>query len=254
VTFLPRQAILQQWEQCPALRLLDHLIDNKPTAFRAGEEDLLPTLAQLRRTNAEVVLKWFARGGSGFAGGRTEAQKGPPVIGAAGRTGVLAACTRIRAIGSRRSPVRQARGAAVRTTAVAESNGAPVPARRSPMENKTGKPPCGAPRGDRPRWRNQRPPWAHRAAIVRGKTRRANRPAERPGATGRKKCSAGRRAMFSGRSPAAPSSRRGDRVGKQNGQAASAHRVVIGLVAKSNRPPSGQPRGVVHGSKAGKPP
>src|SRR4249920_2801149 len=39
------------------------LIDNKPTAFRAREkEDLLPTLAQLRRTNAEVVLKWFARG------------------------------------------------------------------------------------------------------------------------------------------------------------------------------------------------
>jgi len=39
------------------------LIDNKPTAFRAHQqEDLLPTLAQLRRTNADVVLKWFARG------------------------------------------------------------------------------------------------------------------------------------------------------------------------------------------------
>lgn len=39
------------------------LIDNKPTAFRAREQDeLLPTLRQLRRTNHDVVLKWFARG------------------------------------------------------------------------------------------------------------------------------------------------------------------------------------------------
>jgi hypothetical protein len=39
------------------------LIDNKPTAFRARErEELLPTFNQLRRKNAEVVMKWFARG------------------------------------------------------------------------------------------------------------------------------------------------------------------------------------------------
>ena len=39
------------------------LIDDKPTAFRAREqEELLPTLHQLRRTNKNVVLKWFARG------------------------------------------------------------------------------------------------------------------------------------------------------------------------------------------------
>src|SRR5882672_3036549 len=39
------------------------LIDNKPTAFRAHErEELLPTLNQLRRKNADVVMKWFARG------------------------------------------------------------------------------------------------------------------------------------------------------------------------------------------------
>ena len=39
------------------------LIDHKPTAFRARErEELLPTLQQLRRTNKDVVLKWFARG------------------------------------------------------------------------------------------------------------------------------------------------------------------------------------------------
>jgi hypothetical protein len=39
------------------------LIDSKPTAFRAREqEELLPTLTQLRRTNKDVVLRWFARG------------------------------------------------------------------------------------------------------------------------------------------------------------------------------------------------
>jgi hypothetical protein len=39
------------------------LIDGKPTAFRARDrEELLPTLAQLKRTNQDVVMKWFARG------------------------------------------------------------------------------------------------------------------------------------------------------------------------------------------------
>jgi hypothetical protein len=39
------------------------LIDDKPTAFRAREqEELLPTLNQLKRTNANAVMRWFARG------------------------------------------------------------------------------------------------------------------------------------------------------------------------------------------------
>ena len=39
------------------------LIDRKPTAFRARERDeLLPTLHQLRRTNTDVIMMWFARG------------------------------------------------------------------------------------------------------------------------------------------------------------------------------------------------
>ena len=39
------------------------LIDDKPTAFRAREQqELLPTLTQLRRTNPRVELKWFAQG------------------------------------------------------------------------------------------------------------------------------------------------------------------------------------------------
>jgi hypothetical protein len=39
------------------------LIDKKPTAFRAREQaELLPTFNQLRRTNPDIVMKWFARG------------------------------------------------------------------------------------------------------------------------------------------------------------------------------------------------
>jgi hypothetical protein len=39
------------------------LIDGAPTAFRARERDeLMPTFTQLRRTNADVVMKWFAQG------------------------------------------------------------------------------------------------------------------------------------------------------------------------------------------------
>jgi len=39
------------------------LIDGTATAFRAREKDeLLPTLHQLKRTNQDVVFKWFSRG------------------------------------------------------------------------------------------------------------------------------------------------------------------------------------------------
>src|SRR6266508_2774827 len=39
------------------------LVDNMPTAFRARDaEELLPTLNQLKRKNANVVMKWFSGG------------------------------------------------------------------------------------------------------------------------------------------------------------------------------------------------
>jgi hypothetical protein len=39
------------------------LIDGQPTAFRArDQQELLPTLNQLKRTNKDVLLRWFARG------------------------------------------------------------------------------------------------------------------------------------------------------------------------------------------------
>ena len=53
------------WERHAGICRADHqmMIDGKPTAFRAHEKDeLLPTFNQLRRTNKDVVFKWFARG------------------------------------------------------------------------------------------------------------------------------------------------------------------------------------------------
>ena len=39
------------------------LIDDKPTAFRArDQQELMPTFAQLKRTNERVEVKWFAQG------------------------------------------------------------------------------------------------------------------------------------------------------------------------------------------------
>jgi hypothetical protein len=39
------------------------LIDDRPTAFRARDQaELLPTLHQLKRTNPNAHMKWFARG------------------------------------------------------------------------------------------------------------------------------------------------------------------------------------------------
>jgi hypothetical protein len=39
------------------------LIDDTPTAFRARDrEELLPTLTQLKRTNQNIELRWFAQG------------------------------------------------------------------------------------------------------------------------------------------------------------------------------------------------
>src|ERR671918_12892 len=39
------------------------LIDGQPTAFRArDQQELQPTFHQLKRTNKDVVLRWFARG------------------------------------------------------------------------------------------------------------------------------------------------------------------------------------------------
>jgi len=39
------------------------IVGSTPTAFRANyKEELLPTLAQLQRTQSDVAIRWFARG------------------------------------------------------------------------------------------------------------------------------------------------------------------------------------------------
>ncbi len=63
------------------------LIDNAPTAFRARDaQDLLPTLAQLKRTNENVVMKWYS-GGQLWASPEAarEARRRPPAIEKRGR-------------------------------------------------------------------------------------------------------------------------------------------------------------------------
>jgi len=57
------------------------LIDDTPTAFRAREaEELLPTFNQLKRTNSNVVMKWFS-GGQLWSSPEAarEARRRPPV-------------------------------------------------------------------------------------------------------------------------------------------------------------------------------
>ena len=82
------------------------LIDNAPTAFRARErEDLLPTLNQLRRTNKDVLLKWFGRGKLWDTpeAAQTAGREPTGPARSADATGAPAAHTKIRAIVSRRA-------------------------------------------------------------------------------------------------------------------------------------------------------
>ena len=89
------------------------LIDNKPTAFRArDQEELLPTLHQLRRTNKDVVLKWFARGRLWETPEAAQAasRAAAPAREKRGHDWRPAARTRIRAIDSRRAGKRRTSG------------------------------------------------------------------------------------------------------------------------------------------------
>ena len=59
----PGARSVRQWGMPPRFAYWTILIDNTPTAFRAHDaQELLPTLAQLKRTNPNVVMKWFSGG------------------------------------------------------------------------------------------------------------------------------------------------------------------------------------------------
>ena len=208
------------------------LIDNKPTAFRAREkEDLLPTLAQLRRTNSEVVLKWFARGRIWDSPeAEQEAQKRPPVTGDKRghewRPGGMHKDPRDR---FRRNPDRDKDRDKVAR---------PLPRGDRPWENKTGKPPDGAPRADSTRRSSHQPPssggrWQKSGRPPSGPPR-GDRPWENK--TGKPPYGAPRGDRPQGKSFSRPP---GDRPQWQ----------------KSGRPPSSPPRGDrPWENKTGKPP
>jgi hypothetical protein len=173
------------------------LIDNAPTAFRAREkEDLLPTLNQLRRTNKDVLLKWFGRG---------KLWDTPEAAQTAGRTPTGPDEKRgrdWRPGGTHKDPrdrfkkggKRRHDALKIRTTAGQERDkprGAP-PAGAQPWRDKPrGAPPAGAqswrdkPRGAPPAgaqsWRDNTQPWRNRpdprTAGGAGQTRhQASRP------------------------------------------------------------------------------
>ena len=232
------------------------LIDSKPTAFRARErEELLPTLAQLRRTNSDVVMKWFARGRLWDSPeAEREAQQRPPA--AQGKTRRRLAPGR-HAQGSARSvqeeePARAAwsdKDASVRRDR--DKLGPPPgdgplrhwPCARQPQRSGGGrrdkpgrhcsaarrpaldnrKPPTGAPRGDRP-WSNKPPTGAPRG----------DRPWTSKPPTGAPR----------GDRPWTASHRRAHRVATGRGptshRRATARRQAMG---RARKPPGGAPRG-----------
>ena len=144
------------------------LIDGKPTAFRAREkEELLPTFQQLKRTNKDVVFKWFARGRLWETPEESQAALRAPRVepekrGGAWRPGGAHADPRARfkkKSGARSHDTRP------REDAPRSPSGPRPPSR--PWRDK----PAGPPRGDRP-WSNKPPS----GALPRGDRPWSNKP------------------------------------------------------------------------------
>ena len=152
------------------------LIDDKPTAFRAREqEDLLPTLAQLRRTNANVVMKWFARGRIWDSPeAEREAQQRPAATGEKRgrdwRPGGMHEDPRDRFKKKQREERERDKAGPPRGDRPWSNKPPSGPPRGDRPWSKPSGPPSGAPRGDRPwtkpsgpprgdrPWSNKRPP------------------------------------------------------------------------------------------------
>jgi hypothetical protein len=145
------------------------LIDNTPTAFRAREqEELLPTIAQLRRTNANVVMKWFARGRIWDSPeAEREAQRRPPAAGSEKRgrdwrPGGAHKDPRDRfkkkKHGERHTFGTSGESRPVRDKPAWAGRPAGPPRGDRPWQNKSNRPPSGPPRGDRPWTKSSKPP------------------------------------------------------------------------------------------------
>ena len=178
------------------------LIDGAPTAFRAREKDeLLPTLQQLRRTNKDVVLKWFARG---------RLWETPEAARAADRMPAPRLEKRgpdWRPGGAHKDPRDRFKKGAKRRDDRVHS-----PALAS---GGRGRPPRGAPHGT-PRWRDNPAayppgggrPWRDRPAANPAEARRSNQsPATRGPAVERRDAEPGTRGGAPSHRPAAPDPR-----------------------------------------------
>jgi hypothetical protein len=143
------------------------LIDNKPTAFRARDQhELLPTLTQLKRTNQDVVMKWFAQGRlwDSPEAQRESWKKPKPPVERRGRDW--------RPGGDHKDPRARFDREAQRRKKREERAARPPPD-RPPSAPRAPSQRFGAPRGDRP-WqtkptgpRAQRKPWQHKPASPR---------------------------------------------------------------------------------------
>jgi hypothetical protein len=196
------------------------LIDNQPTAFRAHQqEDLLPTLAQLRRTNADVVLKWFARGRVWDSPeAEREAQRRPrEERSREWRPGGVHKDPRDR-FKKKDKDKKRAHGESGERPRWPKPGGPPgAPRSDRPQWNKFDRPPSGPPRSDRPQWnKSGRPP----SGPPRGDRPQWNK---------------------SGRPPSGPP--RGDRPQwNKSGRPPSGPRGDRPQWNKPGRPPSGPPR------------
>jgi hypothetical protein len=140
------------------------LIDGTATAFRAREKDeLLPTFQQLKRTNKDVVFKWFARGRLWETPEESQAALRAPTVvpekrGGGWRPGGKHADPRARfkkKSGARSHDTRP-REEAPRPRTPRPWSGKPASAGSRPPARPWRDKPSGPPRGDRP-WRKKKP-------------------------------------------------------------------------------------------------
>lgn len=146
------------------------LIDNTATAFRAQHaEDLLPTLVQLRRTNSNVVMKWFARGRLWESPDEAKAAVRAPKLtekrGRDWRPGGQHKDPRAR-FDARRKPRPRPHGFGSSGTKESQTAHAPRPQERTPKDRRRwdgkkpeslGKPPWKRKPSDRKPWTDRRP-------------------------------------------------------------------------------------------------
>ena len=228
------------------------LIDGKPTAFRARDkEELLPTFQQLRRTNKDIALKWFARGRLWETPEEAQnALRAPRIAGekrgGAWRPGGAHADPRARfKKGSQPRQGDRDGGSDLKPSRPRESKHSARPAAGAPRGDRpwTNRPPSGGapPRGDRP-WTNKPPsggapprsdrPWTNKPPSG-GAPPRGDRPWTNKPPSGGAPPRSDR--PWTNKPPSGGAPPRSDRPWT--------NKHPSGDRSRSNRPPDGAPRG-----------